>query len=132
MRDKLFLDAIKKIQQKDDTYPVEAYFFIRSALDTIIKVLDKPATGPGRHVSGQELLEGMRLFALQKFGPMALTVLNSWNIYRTEDFGNLVFNMVEIGILGSTAEDTREDFIDGYDFDDAFRKPFLPGSIKAD
>ena len=49
MRDKLFLDAIKKIQQKDDTYPVEAYFFIRSALDTIIKVLDKPATGPGRH-----------------------------------------------------------------------------------
>ena len=63
---------------------------------------------------------------------MALTVLNSWNIYRTEDFGNLVFNMVENGILGSTADDTREDFVDGYDFDDAFRKPFLPRNIKSD
>ena len=130
IRDNLFRDAVNKIRENDDTYPVDAYFFVRNALDAVISVLDKPKEGKGRHVTGQELLGGMRVFALQEFGPLALTVLNSWNIYETEDFGNLVFNLVENGILGSTADDSREDFAYGYDFYEAFRVPFLPGSAR--
>jgi uncharacterized repeat protein (TIGR04138 family) len=86
-----------------------------------VRCLEKP-----RHVSGQELLAGIREFALAEFGPMAKTVLNSWGITRTEDFGEIVFNMVEIGLLGRTDKDSREDFANGYDFEEAFRKPFLP------
>lgn len=126
MQENAFLEIINKICEKDSRYPVEAYLFVRQALDTTVKALDKPKEGPGRHVTGQELLEGIRLFTLQEFGPMSLTVLNTWGISNTDDFGNIVFNLVESGILGSTAEDSKADFSAGYDFDDAFKKPFLP------
>jgi uncharacterized repeat protein (TIGR04138 family) len=81
-----------------------------------------------RHVSGQELLGGIRDYALAQFGPMTQMVFEEWGIKRCEDFGEIVFNMVEIGLLGKTEKDSREDFANGYDFDDAFRKPFRPAS----
>jgi uncharacterized repeat protein (TIGR04138 family) len=80
-------------------------------------------------VRGQELLDGLRQFALDQFGPLAKTVLNYWGVQRGEDFGEIVFNLVEVGILGKTDEDSRADFKGGYDFDVAFVKPFQP-SIK--
>ena len=84
-------------------------------------------TNPGhRHVTGQELLTGLRHFALDQFGPMAKTVLDYWGIRRCEDFGELVFNMVDKGILGKTAEDSRADFRNGFDFDEAFVHPYRP------
>lgn len=126
MQENVFLEVINNICNKDGRYAVEAYLFVRQALDTTVKALNKPKEGPGRHVTGQELLEGIRCFALQEFGPMSLTVLHTWNIYGTDDFGNIVFNLVESGVLGSTSEDSKADFSDGYDFDEAFKKPFLP------
>ena len=86
----------------------------------------KPVEGPGRHVSGTELLEGIRRFALAEFGPLAMTVLNHWGISKTVDFGHLVFNLVEKGVLGKTSDDKLEDFADGYEFEHAFRGPFCP------
>jgi uncharacterized repeat protein (TIGR04138 family) len=77
-------------------------------------------------VTGGELLDGIRKFALKEYGPLTLTVLNHWGIRRCEDFGELVFIMVEKGLLGKTDEDRKEDFSGGYDFESAFRKPFLP------
>jgi uncharacterized repeat protein (TIGR04138 family) len=88
----------------------------------------KENKGEMRHVSGQELLGGIRDYALAQFGPMTKMVFEEWGIKRCEDFGEIVFNMVEIGLLGKTDQDSREDFANGYDFDDAFRKPFLPAS----
>ncbi|MDK2857479.1 MAG: hypothetical protein PWQ29_1137 [Verrucomicrobiota bacterium] len=114
-------DLLQNILTRDPRYAAEAYAFVRSGLDYTVRCLEKP-----RHVSGQELLAGIREFALAEFGPMAKTVLNSWGITRTEDFGEIVFNMVEIGLLGRTDKDSREDFANGYDFEEAFRKPFLP------
>ena len=128
MQENVFLEVINNICEKDDRYAPEAYLFVRQALDTTVKALDKPKEGPERHVTGQELLEGLRLFTLQEFGPMSLTVLNTWNICETDDFGNIVFNLVESGVLGSTSEDSKADFSGGYDFDEAFKKPFLPKS----
>lgn len=114
-------DLLKEILSRDPRYTVEAYAFVRDGLEFTVRRLEKP-----RHVSGQELLGALREFAIEEFGPMAKTVLNGWGIACTEDFGEIVFNMVETGLLGKTEEDSRADFAAGYDFDEAFRKPFQP------
>jgi uncharacterized repeat protein (TIGR04138 family) len=81
------------------------------------------------HVSGVELLEGIRDYALDRFGPMTLTLMNHWNIRKCRDFGDIVFNLVEHGILGRTENDTLEDFEGGYNFEEAFEQPFMPHPI---
>ncbi|MBI9020101.1 MAG: hypothetical protein JEZ10_02450 [Verrucomicrobia bacterium] len=114
-------ELLAGILARDPRYTMEAYAFVRAGLDFTVRRLEKP-----RHVSGQELLAGIRESAIEEFGPMAKTVLNGWGINRTEDVGEIVFNMVESGLLGKTKEDSRADFANGYDFDEAFRKPFKP------
>lgn len=121
-----FQETVARMVEQNPRYAEDAYFFIREALDYTIKLLEKPTEGKGRHVSGQELLDGIRQFALKDFGPMAKTVLKTWGITRCEDFGEIVFIMVRHGVLGKTDDDRREDFSGGYDFDTAFLKPFRP------
>lgn len=128
MHESDFLEAVKKICREDHRYDVEAYIFVREALDFTAKMLDKPIEAPGRHVTGQELLAGIRTYVSGEFGPMALTVFNTWGVKSTEDFGEIVFNLVNFGLLGKTDEDKKEDFANGYDFSEAFVKPFLPKS----
>ena len=77
---------------------------------------------PERHVSGQELCEAARQYALQQYGYMAPTVLGSWGVHRTNDFGEIVFSMIEIGQMRKTRRDKREDFDDVYEFSDAFSR----------
>jgi uncharacterized repeat protein (TIGR04138 family) len=126
-----FEEALRKILGADSRYDEQAYHFLRESLDFTVKMLSKPVEGPGRHVSGAELLEGTRQYALQEFGPIAKTVLNRWGVHCCEDFGRIVFNLVDQGILGKTEEDKHEDFCGGYDFDEAFVKPFLPRAERA-
>lgn len=127
MHDINFDEELEKIVAKDSRYTREAYLFVREALDHTQKMIGKPGKDDApRHVTGQQLLEGTRDYALQQFGPMALTVLEEWGIRRCEDFGEIVFNMVENSLLAKTEEDSREDFKGGYDFETAFRSPFLP------
>ncbi len=133
-----FDEVLELIVAKDPRYARDAYMFLREALDHTQRMMAKtakdasprqPAKGDApRHVSGQQLLEGIRDYATQQFGPMTTTVLNEWGIKRCEDFGELVFNMVEKSLLAKTDKDSREDFKGGYDFDTAFRQPFLPKS----
>ena len=89
-------------------------------------MLNKPAQGAQRHVTGGELLDGIRKYALNEFGPMAKTVFTAWGIRACADFGQLVFNLVNKGILGKTDQDTLQDFTHGYDFDAAFCAPYRP------
>jgi uncharacterized repeat protein (TIGR04138 family) len=138
MKEVSFEQALDQIREKDPRYTRDAYLFLREALDHTQKSVktpresrsgrgEKPAEGlPIRHVTGQELLDGIRTYALEQFGPMVLTVFEDWGIRSCADFGEIVFNMVEIGLLAKTDKDTREDFKNGYNFDEAFRKPFLP------
>src|SRR5690606_32263689 len=108
-------------------YDRAAYVFIRKALDHTVKTLPKTRReGTTRHVSGPELLEGIRSFALEQFGPMTLTVLNHWGINRCRDFGDLVFNLVAYGVFGKTEQDRPEDFDHAYSFEEAFEAPFRP------
>jgi uncharacterized repeat protein (TIGR04138 family) len=129
MKKVVFQEAVEQIAKNDPRYHEHAYFFLREALDFSIKLLNKPSQGAGRHVSGQELVEGIRQFALQEFGPLSKSVLAYWGIKRCEDFGELVFNLVEAGVLGKTDQDRREDFAGGYDFETAFRKPYRPRAM---
>lgn len=121
-----FEETVERIVAQDPRYAREVYSFVREALDFTQKLIVKENRGQVRHVSGQELLEGIRQFGLQQFGPMAVTVLGEWGVHNCLDFGEIVFNMVETGLLAKTEHDSREDFQSGYDFTDAFRKPFWP------
>ena len=114
--------------EKDGRYTRDAYGFVQEALNFTQEHIKKENSGKPRHVSGQELLEGIRVFALQQFGPMTRTVLDEWGIRNCEDFGEIVFNMVEHKILSKTEKDSRDDFKGGYDFRDAFEKPYLPAA----
>ena len=127
-----FSEALTRIVADDPRYDQHAYLFIREALDFTIQKLEKPVSGPKRHVSGTELLEGIRAYALQEFGPMAHRVLNHWGIFCCEDFGEMVFNMVDKGILGKTERDHKDDFKTGYNFEKAFITPFKPAASPAD
>jgi len=125
MQEVSFEEALAQVQAKDPRYTRDAYLFVREALDYTQKAIAKSARRV-RHVSGQELLAGIREFALQEFGPMAKTLLDEWGIHCCSDFGEIVFNMIEVGWLAKTEKDSRADFQHGYDFDEAFVKPFLP------
>jgi len=119
-----FEEAVRRIAERDKRFDPEAYEFVRKSLDYTMKLLEKPVEGPARHVTGTELLEGVRRFALEEYGPMALRVLAHWGIRRTEDVGELVFNLVESGVLGRRPEDSKRDFANGYEFERVFRDPY--------
>ena len=119
--------AILAIREQDARYKHDAYLFVRDALDYTVKRIDaKMPDRKTRHITGQELLEGIRNFALQQYGPMTFTVLQSWGVNRCEDFGEIVFNLVETGMFSKTEEDSRSDFTGCYNFDEAFKQPFIP------
>jgi uncharacterized repeat protein (TIGR04138 family) len=134
--------ALDSILQKDPRYHRDAYQFVREALDYTQRMGAKGGKNEPRpaqetrktrgvdeqHVTGQQLLAGIRAFALETFGPMALAVLHEWGIRRCEDFGEIVFLMIDHNLLGKTDRDRPEDFSCGYDFDEAFRQPFVPSA----
>ena len=125
MQEVNFDESLAQILAKDARYHHDAYHFVREALDFTQKRVTKDSKRP-HHVTGQQLLAGIREFALQQFGPMCLTVFDEWGVRNCQDFGEIVFNMVEIGLLAKTETDSRADFVAGYDFQEAFRNPFLP------
>ena len=115
MADKNPFDRIRAIVRRDPTYRVEAYCYVFEALDHTLRGLTKP-----RHVTGQELCLGIRDVAIERFGPLARTVFNHWGITKTEDFGRIVFNLIEAELMGKTDTDSLDDFRDVYDFDEVF------------
>lgn len=127
MQEHEFSEVIELIRKEDPRFEKGAYFFIRQALDYTIRRRDdqeeKPKT---RHVSGEELLDGIREYALEQYGPMARTLFEEWNVEECRHFGEIVFQLVDYGVLGKTDDDSLEDFCDGYDFDEAFAAPFRP------
>jgi uncharacterized repeat protein (TIGR04138 family) len=120
-----FGEQLEDIVRQDPRYDREAYLFLRDALDFTVKARKK-AKEIDQHVTGQQLLEGIRQYALKQFGPMVPTVFEYWGVRRGEDFGEMVFNFIRVGLFGKTESDSLEDFHGGYSFHDAFVVPFLP------
>lgn len=122
-----FNQIVEWICREDSRYQAGVYHFVRGGLDYTLNQLAEQGKADGpRHVHGQELLEGLRSYALEQFGPLAYTLLADWGVTRCEDFGEIVFNLVECGALGKTEDDSRDDFAGGYDFTEAFLAPFIP------
>jgi uncharacterized repeat protein (TIGR04138 family) len=121
-----FAEALDSIVVNDPRYQRDAYIFLRDALDYTTKQQKKARGTTVRHVAGPELLEGVRQYALKEFGPLVITVFESWGIKCCEDIGHMVFNLIEAGVFGKTEEDSMEDFKSVYDFQEAFVKPFAP------
>jgi uncharacterized repeat protein (TIGR04138 family) len=121
-----FAEALDSIVASDPRYERDAYVFLRDALDFTTKQQKKAKGATVRHVTGPELLGGVRQYALKEFGPLVMTVFDSWGIHSCEDIGNMVFNLIGAGIFGKTEEDSIEDFKDVFDFEEAFVKPFEP------
>ena len=118
-------EILDQILENDDRYHKDAYYFIREGLDYTQHKLYQEAKGKeSRHISGQELTNGLRQYAIDNFGPMTKALLNEWGVNSTEDFGEIVFNLVENNLLAKTENDSREDFANGFDFDEAFVEPF--------
>ncbi|GAG33455.1 unnamed protein product [marine sediment metagenome] len=139
---------IAELLKEDRRYAFEAYVFVFEALSYAQNVMQMGTETPSeletpsesesppdpdrsteeevaeRHVSGQELCEAIRQFAIDQFGYMAHTVLSNWGIHKTGDFGEIVFNLIGIGQMRKTPNDRIEDFSDVYDFDAAFKQEF--------
>ena len=121
-----FAEAVDLVTAKFRLFDRDAYFFLKDALDYTVSLHKKSRASGGCHVSGQQLLEGVREFALKQFGPMVMTVFEYWNIRACEDFGRMVFHLIEVGVFGKSDKDSIEDFKGGYSFHAAFVRPFLP------
>jgi len=117
-------DFLDEILEKDPRYAKEAYIFVLDSLRTLIESLQE-----ARHVNGRELSEGCRRRALELYGPMARTVLEYWGINSTEDFGEIVFNLIEAKQLTKTEQDSKEDFKNVFDFMEAFEKNYPWGKV---
>ena len=121
-----FAEALDSIVASDPRYQRDAYVFLRDSLDFTTKQQKKVKGATVRHVTGPELLGGVRQYALKEFGPLVMTVFDNWGIHSCEDIGNMVFNLIGAGIFGKTEEDSIEDFKDVYDFEESFVTPFAP------
>jgi uncharacterized repeat protein (TIGR04138 family) len=134
---------LAKLLKQDPRYKIDAYIFVQEALsyahDTLgmgterqPEEVEEPLhrahrsteRAPERHLTGQELCEAIRQYAIEEYGYLAKSVLNSWGVQTTGDFGNIVFNLIELKQMKKAKQDRREDFNEVFDFDVAFRQDF--------
>ena len=114
-------DPLEELLKKDTRYPAEAYYFVADALAYTVRQLDDY-----RHVTGKDLACGARDLPLDCWGGMAKHVLESWRIKSTADFGEIVFNMVDAGLMSKDEADTKDDFRQVYTFAETFDRPGPP------
>jgi uncharacterized repeat protein (TIGR04138 family) len=116
-------EVIDRLRERHPRFQETAYLFVLSALHFVLEHVGEP-----RHITGRELAEGVRDLAIARFGPMARTVLEHWGIRATVDIGELVFALVEAGILIKQEEDLLDDFNGIFDFEDAFERDYPWGT----
>ena len=119
-------EKFRLLLKSDRRYDPEAYNFLYEALDYTLKHVVAPRGRQSQHVTGQELLEGVRRYSIEQFGCLARAVFTNWGIRSTDDFGEMVFNLVREDLMGKQESDSKEDFHQVYEFDEVFDlKPVL-------
>lgn len=114
-------EVVKKIRKeiienrKDRRYKIGAYEFVLNGMEFYYTV-----KGEKRHFSGEEITKGLLLFAVKQYGPLAREVLREWGINSTDDIGNIVYNLIEIGIMSKQKEDKIEEFYNVINLDEYF------------
>ncbi|HID95513.1 MAG TPA: hypothetical protein EYP53_05580 [Candidatus Latescibacteria bacterium] len=114
-REEDLLKRLEDVAEQNGRYRREAYLFVYAALEYTLNTLPER-----RHITGRELLEGISQYARKLYGGLAKTVFNHWGIGKTEDFGQIVFNLVDAGLMSKTEEDSIDDFKNVYDFEEEF------------
>ncbi len=110
---------LEQIVERDRRYRLDAYRFVLATLNATVQQLPAP-----RHITGRELLDGIRDEGLKQFGPLTRSVFEHWGVQTTEDFGHIVFRLVDAGLLGKTEQDRLEDFRQAYDFGETFERGY--------
>jgi uncharacterized repeat protein (TIGR04138 family) len=111
------VDVFAEVADRDARYTKEAFWFVRDGVHQAVR----SRAGGSRHVTANELLETLRILALERYGTNAREQLRSWGVTRCEDFGEIVFALIDNGVFGKRPEDRKEDFENGYDFATAFQ-----------
>lgn len=119
-----FEEAVSRIVEKDPRFSERAYAFLKDALDFTMQRIDEQENGCMRHVSGKELLEGFRDYALNQFGPMSATVLKEWGIKNGYHVGEMVFLLIDEDVFAKQSGDSLKDFKGFTSFRRAFEDPF--------
>lgn len=123
-----------EVVEHDGRYPLEAYRFLQEGLEFTVARIHGAANDDSsgiasRHVDGIQLCLGLRDLALERWGLLAKTVLNSWGINSSRDFGQMVFVLVENDFLHKTDRDSLEHFEDVFsfaDFENLYEVPNIP------
>ena len=124
----------KKILSTAGPYPIEAFSFVREGLSYTAQHLHEnpqDLSEAERHISGQQLCLGLRDFAIEKYGLLVAVVLDHWQVCRTDDFGRIVYAMVEAGLMSKTPSDSLADFREVYDFGEVFSRQEILARIAA-
>lgn len=121
-----FEESIASILKRDARFDVQAYLFLKDALDFTLKRIAEGNAGQARHVSGPELLTGFRDYALEQFGPMASTLMAEWGVNQGQDVGDMVFLLIEEQVFGKQESDSQKDFAGVIDLLSSLQEPFLP------
>lgn len=116
------MHSIRNLAERRGVFRPEAYFFVLEALENAMAAMDERG-----HISGEDLLDWIRDLGGERYGVMAGEVFNAWGVQATIDFGRIVFHLVEDGLLRKREEDSLADFIDKYDFQDAFALKVFEG-----
>ena len=114
-------DKFRKLLDAETSYDPEAYNFVYEALDYTLKNVAKARQRSSHHVTGPELLEGIRRFSIDQFGCLVEPVFESWGVTKTGDFGTIVFNLVDYDLMGKQDSDRLEDFQEVYEFEEVFK-----------
>lgn len=122
---KNFHEVVQLIAREDSRYEPGAYFLVREGLDATLRTLKPERRRQPVHVSGRQLSEGLRAHILDQYGPMSMTLLDTLGVRSTEDFGNIVFTLIDYGIFAKNEDVRIEDFREVFDFEEAFEFPFL-------
>lgn len=129
------MTTISKRPVQQLRYHVNAYKFLFQALRYTQEQLNRPTSGNAddedAHITGPELLAGIRGLALEQFGLMATAVLRHWGVAGTDDFGRMVFELIERGEMRKTERDQLSDFFDVYDFEEALDRSYHIDTRKA-
>ena len=118
-------DLLARLREKNPRYTDAAYVFLLSSLQRTNEHLDEP-----RHISGRELAEGCKDLAIEQYGPMARTVLEHWGVHSTEDMGDVVYALIDCGVLIRQECDSRQDFENVFDFEEAFERNYPWGKLE--
>jgi len=114
-----YMLKIEALVKKHKEYKTEAYHFVMAGLNATLSDM-----GEHRHLSGQELSNGIKDYALNQYGPLTIAVLEHWGLKETFDFGKVVYYLIDSKLMTKTEEDTVEDFKDVYAFEDVFKKNY--------